>query len=305
MRLDRGPRSRPNQAWALRQFGRGSGTLLQPPRYAALHLVVREQLRGRVLEHDAAGLEHVAAAARSTAPCARSARRAGWSCRARLISTMVWKISRTSSGASPSDGSSSSSSARPRHQRAADRQHLLLAARERARRSGGGARAGAGTARNTCVAVLLDPGAVLAPVGAELEVVLDRQVREHHAALGRVRRCRAPTISCARHARDVAALERDRAPRAPGTRPEIVRSSVVLPAPLAPISVTISPASARSDDALQRVDRAVVDVEVLDLEQHVTRPPRGRRRPPRRGRPRSPSGRRGSRPGVPSAILTP
>ena len=46
---------------------------------------------------------------------------------------MMAKISSTSMGASPSDGSSRSIRTGVGHQRAADRQHLLLAAAQRAR----------------------------------------------------------------------------------------------------------------------------------------------------------------------------
>ena len=52
--------------------------------------------------------------------------------RSRLMRTMISKMSFTSLGDRPSEGSSSSISLRPRHQRPADRQHLLLAARQRA-----------------------------------------------------------------------------------------------------------------------------------------------------------------------------
>ena len=52
-----------------------------------------------------------------------------------------------------------------------------------------------------------------------------------------------------------------------GVRPEIERSVVDLPAPLEPISVTISPSSTVERDALERLDVAVVGVDVVDLEQ--------------------------------------
>jgi hypothetical protein len=66
-------------------------------------------------------------------------------------------------------------------------------------------------------------------------------------------------------------------PERTGIRPEIVRNSVVLPAPFG--------ADERDDLAfvrdeahtLQRLHGAIVDGEVLDLEQHVRRPPRDRR----------------------------
>ena len=48
--------------------------------------------------------------------------------------------------------------------------------------------------------------------------------------------------------------------------PVIARSVVDFPAPLAPISVTTSPASNRQRHVAQRVDRAVEDVDVLERE---------------------------------------
>ena len=47
------------------------------------------------------------------------------------------------------------------------------------------------------------------------------------------------------------------------------RSVVDFPAPFAPISVTISPLATSSEIALERVDRPVVDVDVLELQQDV------------------------------------
>ena len=51
------------------------------------------------------------------------------------------------------------------------------------------------------------------------------------------------------------------------SRPEIVRSVVVLPAPFAPMSVTISPFSHIEVDAAQRGDGAVRDFEIADAEE--------------------------------------
>ncbi len=56
-------------------------------------------------------------------------------------------------------------------------------------------------------------------------------------------------------------------PALAGVRPEIERRVVVLPAPLEPISVTTCARVDRQRDAFQRLDRAVVGVEVGDLEQ--------------------------------------
>ena len=58
-------------------------------------------------------------------------------------------------------------------------------------------------------------------------------------------------------------------------RPLIVRSVVVLPAPLLPMSATISPSRTTSDTLLQRVDASVEDVDLAQLDD--------RRRVRRRG----------------------
>jgi hypothetical protein len=86
------------------------------------------------------------------------------------------------------------------------------------------------------------------PVGAEVEVLAHGHAREAVPALGRER---DPAVDdlVRRHARDVLAVERDRAALA-GVRPEIERSVVDLPAPLEPISVTTSPSSTVSETPL-------------------------------------------------------
>ena len=73
------------------------------------------------------------------------------------------------------------------------------------------------------------------------------------------------TISCGGVLRDVLAAEAD-PPAAGWLRPLIERSVVDLPAPFAPISVTISPARTSSEIALERLDRPVVGVDALELE---------------------------------------
>ncbi len=52
-----------------------------------------------------------------------------------------------------------------------------------------------------------------------------------------------------------------------GASPEIVRSVVDLPAPLDPMRVTISPSSTVEADPAQGMDRPVVGVDVLELEE--------------------------------------
>ena len=60
----------------------------------------------------------------------------------------------------------------------------------------------------------------------------------------------------------------------------IAPSSVVLPAPLGPITVTIIPGATRERYVVHRLDLAVGHVSVADLEQRVIdlRRPRGRLR---------------------------
>ena len=58
--------------------------------------------------------------------------------------------------------------------------------------------------------------------------------------------------------------------------PEIERSVVDLPAPLEPISVTISPCVDLERDALERLDRAVEGVDVLDAQDGSSPSSRGR-----------------------------
>ena len=53
-------------------------------------------------------------------------------------------------------------------------------------------------------------------------------------------------------------------------RPLIERSVVDLPAPFAPISVTISPVRTVERDTLERLDRPVVRVDVVHLEDDAS-----------------------------------
>ena len=98
----------------------------------------------------------------------------------RRTSAMIWA---TSSGASPSEGSSSSSARGRADERAADREHLALAAGEARGRLSRCAPAGAGTARRSRPAA---PPRAAPPQPAEAEVLLDRQLGDHAAALGHV-----------------------------------------------------------------------------------------------------------------------
>ena len=136
--------------------------------------------------HDRAGLEHVGARRRTRGRGWRSARRAAP--RRRCSLTMSPRRSNTSlvtSGARPSDGSSSRISRGRRHQRPGDGEHLLLAAATSIRRPGCDARRAAGTSSNQRVDVGVDLG-VLAGVGTDAQVLLDREVDDRAPALGHV-----------------------------------------------------------------------------------------------------------------------
>ncbi len=176
---------------AVRADGAGSAAQV-----GFLHRRVRQQVRRVVGQRHSSRLEHVAAVRDARAPGSRSARRAGSSCPSRLISTMVRKMSahqqrreaerrlveqQQAAAATSARGRSPASAARrPRACRRA-------ASRARARRG------------NSAIHVLAcrrRPARSSAAVGAQLEVLLDRQVGEDGAPLGRVRDARATTTSC-------------------------------------------------------------------------------------------------------------
>ena len=79
--------------------------------------------------------------------------------------------------------------------------------------------------------------------------------------------------------RTIAAVDRRRtdlparriSPAVTGTSPITVLSSVLLPAPFAPISATISPARTSSVDLVQHLRAAVSGDQALDLKQRVHR----------------------------------
>ena len=211
------------------------------PRYASLTFGFAATSARRPLQRDAARLEDVRAA---RVPQRRvgvlldeqDGRARAW------ISSIASKIACTRIGARPSEGSSSSSSARPRHQRAADREHLLLAAGERAGASASAARRAAGTARSTRSRSARDcPRSRLRRYAPSSRFSCDREVREDAAPSGRATMPRAHDLGAAARLRDRLALEARSALRRAARGPMIARSVVVLPAPFAPISVTISP----------------------------------------------------------------
>ena len=146
----------------------------------------------------------------------------------------------TTSGASPAEGSSISSSFGPRHQRAADGAHLLLAARQRA---------------GQLLAAILEPGKQLvdprraARRNARRARGMKAPMRRFSSTLsrGNSRRfsgtCAMPcsTMRCAGRPPSRTALEVSSRPPRIGTSPEMTRISVVLPAPLGPMTPTASP----------------------------------------------------------------
>ena len=106
---------------------------------------------------------------------------------------------------------------------------------------------------------------LVAGEGAHLEVLEDGHPREDPAALRGVAdalrgRARGPR-SC-----EMSLPSKVTLPRRGWSRPLIVLRVVVLPAPLAPMSVTISPSADGQRDALEGVDVAVVGVDVVEDE---------------------------------------
>ena len=132
--------------------------------------------------------------------------------------------------------------ARARHQRAADREHLLLAARHRAARLGAPFAKAREQLEDTLEVRLVGRGlAVASRVGAHVEVLDHGHAREDAATFGRLADAELDAL-VRRHRGDVVAVEHDQ-PDVTGRTPEIAFSVVVLPAPFAPMSVTISPSS--------------------------------------------------------------
>ena len=82
------------------------------------------------------------------------------------------------------------------------------------------------------------------------------------------------TSLCGAMAGDVLALEADACRCVTGRRPEMVFRVVVLPAPLAPMRVTISPSSTVRLTPRSACDLAVVDVDVVELKKHRSATPR-------------------------------
>ena len=83
-------------------------------------------------------------------------------------------------------------------------------------------------------------GAAVAPQRAEPQVLVDRELGDDAAAVGDQRDAAAGAVLGA-DAREVGAVEADASGCRAGTSPASARSRVVLPAPFAPSTATISP----------------------------------------------------------------
>ena len=181
---------------------------------------------------------------------------------------MMAKTFWTMTGASPSDGSSSSSRRGLRHQAARHRDHLLLAARERPAER---IREGPDVREEVEHLVRLGHRICAWRRALRLEAPSmmfsrDRQAREHAPALGHMGDARGARSPRGRARRSTGRRTGCR-PAAGRTSPEIARSVVDLPAPFEPSSVTTSPGSTASDDALERLDLAVADHQVIEFKQ--------------------------------------
>ena len=153
----------------------------------------------------------------------------------------------------------------PPHQRAPDREHLLLAAGH-----GPGllvepllAAAGRGSSTRSRSAAI--PALSLRRNAPRSRFSVDGHAREDPAPLGRLadaarRRSRDPAMPVIGRPWNMIV------PCLGLSSPEMVRRVVDLPAPLEPISVTISPSLTVRRQPLHRGDVAVVDVDVVDRE---------------------------------------
>ena len=187
-----------------------------------------------------------------------------------LISRMIWKIFRTTSGARPSEGSSRSSSLGRGHEGAADGEHLLFAAGEgagllvaRSRRTGKSVKhafdvggdawscRGAGIAPSMRFSRTVRVGEDLAAFGDVGDAHMHDFVRRE-ADQFRGRGCGLACCDDGGFAWPVAAADeltgeiegsQQIDPSAGRSKPLMERRSVVFPAPLEPIRVTISPRS--------------------------------------------------------------
>ena len=106
---------------------------------------------------------------------------------------------------------------------------------------------------------------IAAHIGAHAQVIDHGHALEDGAAFRHVADAQ-PDDLVRRAAHDAFALEVDACRRVGRISPEMVLSSVVLPAPLAPISVTICPCSIVEGDVVQHLDLAVARAQAFDAE---------------------------------------
>ena len=176
---------------------------------------------------------------------------------------MTSKICLTISGARPSEGSSSSSrrgrpSARGRSPASAARRPTAC------RRAGARRSFRRGNSAKIALQILRRNAAKPSTDGAHLQVLEHRHAREDAPALRRLGD-RAAARSRASAARVMSRPAKMIVPSRARGLPKIVIIRVDLPAPLAPISVTISPSCDVDVDALQRDDVAVVGLDAAHV----------------------------------------
>ena len=112
------------------------------------------------------------------------------------------------------------------------------------------------------------------------DVLLHRHVQEQAERLERARDRRSLAIWCGSEADEALAVEEDLAAGPAGRSPVTRLKSVVLPAPLGPITLTISPSPtcrSRSVDCRQAAERLA---HAAQLEERARRPARSDRSPP-------------------------
>ena len=124
--------------------------------------------------------------------------------------------------------------------------------------------ASTGNRSNTASMSRRDLG-IAAREGAHAQVVHHGHALEDGAALRHLADAQRDDL-VRRAARDAVALETRSLPALGRIRPEMVFSSVVLPAPFAPISVTIWPRSIDEADVVQHLDLAVARAQPADRE---------------------------------------
>ena len=181
---------------------------------------------------------------------------------------MISKIRSTRTGARPSDGSSRSRSF-GRAMSARPIAHICCSPPESVPAFCAGARRDAGRARTRARCPPRIPALSRrwnAPISRFSSTVMRANSRRPSGDW----QIPSRTISCGGWPTMSLPLNRI-VPRLGRLMPWIERSVVDLPAPFAPIRVTISPSFTVERDALERLDRAVERVDVVELEQRRRR----------------------------------